>query len=329
MTTNAELVPLLVVRGAARAIDFYVQALGAQLLARYEHGPERRISHADLALGAATFSVTEEARAWNSDSPESLAGSPVVLQLAVRDAAATLRTLEDAGATVIFPLQELFGERMARIRDPFGHLWIVKQRLTDLSGDQIQRLRDELPKDPTTLRDARLAPQAQNACIHLVLGPVGAGKSTYALELAREHRAVRLTLDEWMAVLFRADRPVTDIVPWYLERAARSVEQIWSLAQALHAAGTSAVLEIGLLQRAARLDFYRRVEAAGLPLSVHILEAPRDVRRARVEQRNRSGGPTFSMLVPPEVFELASDLWEPVDPSEGLGRELRVVDSER
>ena len=39
--------------------------------------------------------------------------------------------------------------------------------------------------------------------IHLLIGPVGAGKSTFALELAREHRGVRLTLDEWMQSLER------------------------------------------------------------------------------------------------------------------------------
>jgi hypothetical protein len=30
------------------------------------------ISHADLVIGGAVFSVTEEARAWNSDAPPSL-----------------------------------------------------------------------------------------------------------------------------------------------------------------------------------------------------------------------------------------------------------------
>ena len=60
MPTNTELTPLLVARGAARAIDFYVRALGARVLARYEHGPERHLSHADLALGEARLAVTEE-----------------------------------------------------------------------------------------------------------------------------------------------------------------------------------------------------------------------------------------------------------------------------
>src|SRR5687768_55420 len=50
------------------------------------------------------------------------------------------------------------------------------------------------------------APQGgPSARVHLVLGPVGAGKSTFALELARSSGAVRLTLDEWMTELFRPD----------------------------------------------------------------------------------------------------------------------------
>ena len=53
-----------------------------------------------------------------------------------------------------------------------------------------------------------------------------------------------------------------------------------------------------------------RAAAAGFELVVHVLDAPREVRRARVEARNRERGETFSMIVPPAIFELASDMWE-------------------
>ena len=39
--------------------------------------------------------------------------------------------------------------------------------------------------------------------LHLIVGPVAAGKSTYAIRLAREHRAVRLTLDRFAERYFR------------------------------------------------------------------------------------------------------------------------------
>ncbi|HEU4582172.1 MAG TPA: AAA family ATPase [Polyangiaceae bacterium] len=350
MTKHSDLVPLLTVRGAGRALDFYQGALGARVLARYEHGAARQLSHADLQLGDAVFSVTEEARGWSSDAPESLGGCGVVMQLFVSDAAATLRALELAGASVVFPLQELLGERMARVRDPFGHLWLLRERVEELTVEELQRRRDALyqrfagsrtpsisapsisappaPLENMTTVPPRAAPaQAPTARIHLILGPVGAGKSTFALELARRHAGVRLTLDEWMTVLFRPDRPEAGLPEWYIERASRCVEQIWALAQALVASGTAAVLEIGLLQRAARAAFYRRVEAAGCGLSVYVLDAPRDLRRARVLARNEQRGATFSMPVPPEIFELASDLWEPLAPEEAQGRELSFIDT--
>ena len=139
-----QLIPLLIVRDAAAAIDFYVRTLGAREVARYLNKGQGKVSHADLAIGGSTFSVTEEARAWNSDAPPSLGGSPVVLQLNVADVDAAVLRLCSAGATIVFPAQEFCGERMARIRDPFGHLWIVSQRLEVLAPDEKQRRLDVL-----------------------------------------------------------------------------------------------------------------------------------------------------------------------------------------
>jgi PhnB protein len=125
--SSVALTPLLVVRGAARAIDFYVQALGATETARIVHPAQGTISHADLSVGGAAFSVTEQTPGWNSDSPELLGGSPVVLQLQLHggDVDALFERALRAGAAVVFPMQEFRGRRMGRVRDPFGHLWIL------------------------------------------------------------------------------------------------------------------------------------------------------------------------------------------------------------
>jgi predicted kinase len=237
------------------------------------------------------------------------------------------------------------------VRDPFGHIWILRQRLEALSVGDIQKQRDELfarfagelpaapsasPIAPATTRaenaeTLRISPataQARNDAvpqIHLVIGPVGAGKSTFALRLAREHTAIRLTLDEWMTELFSADRPDTAVIDWYMERAARCIEQIWRTARALIAADVHVVLELGLLRRAEREHFYERVNGAGSRLAIHVLDADRDIRRERVTERNHNKGATFSMIVPPAVFEFASDLWEPLTPSECDGRDVRFI----
>ena len=51
------------------------------------------------------------------------------------------------------------------------------------------------------------------ARIHLIEGPVGAGKSTFAAQLSGTYAAPHLALDDWMATLFVPDRPDGDIMP--------------------------------------------------------------------------------------------------------------------
>ncbi|MDD9964729.1 MAG: ATP-binding protein [Myxococcales bacterium] len=161
--------------------------------------------------------------------------------------------------------------------------------------------------------------------LHLVVGPVGAGKSTFAIDLSRKKRALRLTLDDWMVTLFSPDRPEHDFVPWYVERARRCVSQIFSIAQEVLAADMDCVLEVGLIQRSERIRFYERIESAGIDYIVYLLDAPREVRRQRVAERNARKGVTFAMEVSPEIFELASDRWEPPDESECERHHLRRI----
>jgi len=155
------------------------------------------------------------------------------------------------------------------------------------------------------------------ATVHLVLGPVGSGKTTWARERARAIGAVRFDLDDWMVRLFRPDRPDDgDRLAWYSERARRCVDQIWEIALDVTARGTPVVLELGLVRRAERGAFYRRVDADGRSLEITLLEVGRAERRARVRARNETRGETFSMVVPLPIFELASDLWEPPNTEE-------------
>ncbi len=159
-----------------------------------------------------------------------------------------------------------------------------------------------------------------------MLGPVGAGKSTFARKLAREHDAVHFDLDQWMAALFAPDRPSENTMPWYVLRTARCVEQILALTSQMLATRTNVVLEIGMILRRDRDRLYPRIDAdPRAELEIWILDADRDVRRARVEARNADRGDTFKMIVPPAIFELASDLWEPPDDDECAGRKVTRI----
>ncbi|NUP09714.1 MAG: AAA family ATPase [Polyangiaceae bacterium] len=180
-------------------------------------------------------------------------------------------------------------------------------------------------EDERTLSTRDAFAQGLEPRVYLVIGPVGAGKSTFALGLAKTHRAVRLTLDDWMTTLFAKDRPGSDVTSWYIERADRAVDQIWKVAAAILEVGIDVVLEIGLIRRDDRERFYRRVDAASIALTVFVLDADRATRRRRVEERNDARGATFSMHVPPAIFELASDLWEAPDDAEREARDMRFI----
>lgn len=165
--------------------------------------------------------------------------------------------------------------------------------------------------------------------VHLVEGPVGAGKTTFSLRLARETGGIHIALDEWFARLFSPDRPASDVVAWYLERKDRLLALIWDHAQKILSSDRDVILELGLIQRQPRSEFCQRVRDGGFDLTAYVLDAPRDVRRERVRQRNTAKGATFFMVVPDHVFETASNLWEAPDEIETSNTRFEFVKPER
>jgi predicted kinase len=161
--------------------------------------------------------------------------------------------------------------------------------------------------------------------LHLLIGPVGAGKTTYAQQKTARTPGVFLDLDTWMVRLFAADpRPSENVMAWYLERRDRCRDLIWDVALSVLHCGSDVFLELGLLAAMERETFYAKARDEGLRLVVYLLDAPRAVRRERVAQRNRSSGP-FVQIVPSEFFERASDAWQP--PSELERTAWGIVDA--
>lgn len=157
--------------------------------------------------------------------------------------------------------------------------------------------------------------------LHIIEGPVGAGKTTYANQLGRELRTPPLVLDSWMTNLFQADRPEADLWTWYAERKARCFSQIIGLARNALDLGNDAIVELGLIRVEDRLNLYASLESERRDFLVHVLQTPREERKRRVSQRNLDQGETFAMHVSEEVFEMASDMWEPICETERNDRD--------
>ena len=164
------------------------------------------------------------------------------------------------------------------------------------------------------------------ATLNVIFGPCGAGKTTYAHALARREGAVAFILDEWGARLFGPDVRGPIEFGWMLERLGRCQALIWSTAAAVLAAGTSVVLDIGAMRRVDRERIRQIAQEKGLSLQWHFVDAPQEVRRARVAGRNTTKGETFVREVPPEMFDLIEGLYEAPAPAELEGAVLSLSD---
>lgn len=153
-----------------------------------------------------------------------------------------------------------------------------------------------------------MAPHIQ---IHLVCGATGAGKSTYAEQLARDLGAVRFSIDEWMERLHNPDRPEALLYEWFYERVQRNCQQMRAMAQQLVRINTPAVFDCGLTNRAERAIFADWAEDMGYSCQLHFVDVPVETRWARVEKRNVEQAETFQFQVTRDMFDFIQSIWEP------------------
>lgn len=133
------LTPSLTFKNSKKAIEFYQKAFGAKLLDSFPmlNGPG--LMHAVMQIGDSLFMFGDEMGGEHSaKSAESIGGSPMSLFLYVHDVDAVFKQAVAAGATVTFPVGEMFwGDRAGNIRDPFGYQWMIATHKRDLTKDQI------------------------------------------------------------------------------------------------------------------------------------------------------------------------------------------------
>ena len=130
--------PRLVLRDGAAAIDFYRRAFGAEELGDRFTGPDGELIHAEIRIGDSVVMITEEAA--DARSPLSVGSVTTIMATYWEDVDAAWERALAAGAEVIYPLADQFyGERGGRLRDPFGHQWMLSSRIEDLTHDEVVR----------------------------------------------------------------------------------------------------------------------------------------------------------------------------------------------
>jgi PhnB protein len=114
--------PYFFVEGAGRFLDFLVQGLGGVEVSRQMNGD--RIANAQIRLGTSTIMVSEAS-----------AGFPAMAAsyyLYVENADEAMSLAIAAGGTRIMDVADMpYNDRQGGIKDPFGNLWWLSQRLVD------------------------------------------------------------------------------------------------------------------------------------------------------------------------------------------------------
>jgi uncharacterized glyoxalase superfamily protein PhnB len=138
------LTPSLTVRDAARAIEFYKQAFGAEVRGGVAKGPDGKVMHAELKIGDSVIMLTDEFPEFGSLSPQSSGGAGMSLHIYVDGVDAAFDRAVKAGAQVEMPVSDQFwGDRYGKLKDPFGHKWSIATHIKDMSADEMKRSMDE------------------------------------------------------------------------------------------------------------------------------------------------------------------------------------------
>ena len=143
--TNAplptELHPRLIVDGVDKAISFYQAAFGAELVERFVMSGI--VVHAAIRIGRSVVSMAEQVPDWKLLAPPTVGGSSVLLYVTLPDPDATCSRFVELGGEVVIAIKDRpYGKREGRVRDPFGHLWVLSRPIETLNNPEIQRRLD-------------------------------------------------------------------------------------------------------------------------------------------------------------------------------------------
>lgn len=139
-----EVFPYLRTRNGNAAIDFYKQAFGATEVFRLTE-PSGRIGHAELKFGTRTIMVSDEYPEYGIHGPREGVPTGIAIHLHVEDVDSLTKRAAKAGATVLMePQDQFYGERTARLKDPFGHEWLLGHEIEKVSHEEMQRRFDAM-----------------------------------------------------------------------------------------------------------------------------------------------------------------------------------------
>jgi PhnB protein len=131
--------PYLIIKGAARALEFYKKAFAAKEHFRMAD-PAGMVGHAEIQIGDSMLMLADEHPQMGYKGPASPGATPVSIHLYVDNVDAWAERAIAAGATVTRPVQDQFyGDRSGTFIDPFGHVWTISTHKEDIDPAELGR----------------------------------------------------------------------------------------------------------------------------------------------------------------------------------------------
>jgi PhnB protein len=130
--------PYLVIKGAAKAIDYYKNVFGATVVVRMDT-PDGRVGHAELKIGDSIIMLADENPQMGSVSATTIGNSPVSLYVYLPDVDRVVEKAKAEGAKIVKPVQDQFyGDRTGFLQDPFGHFWGIATHIEEVSPQEMK-----------------------------------------------------------------------------------------------------------------------------------------------------------------------------------------------
>ena len=131
--------PYLVVRGAAKTIDFIKNAFGAELAFEPMKRPDGLIMHAELKIG--------DSRVMIGDASDKHPPTQSTIHLYVPNVDAVYqRAVAAGGVSSMEPMDQFYGDRTGSVKDPAGNTWYIATHKEDVAPAELKKRADAMFK---------------------------------------------------------------------------------------------------------------------------------------------------------------------------------------
>ena len=142
--------PWIISKDSAKLIEFLEKAFEAkEIEGSRMMDPEGDIGHVEVKIGTSIVMLF--------DSKDSWIETPGFFRLFLEDADKTYEKALQAGATSVTQITDTaWGDRMGRVRDPFGNIWWLQSHVTEVPYEEMMKRM----KEPKWIEVMRYAQQS-------------------------------------------------------------------------------------------------------------------------------------------------------------------------